>query len=92
MASAQNGFSNYVKLEERLVLLAWLNDLFGYQHNRDLLADMKEAAEGFDASGRSSVPWVVAGGRAAGAGGPRAADSGARAGVGAADAVGAGRA
>ena len=37
MASAQNGFSNYVKLEERLVLLAWLNDLFGYHHNRDML-------------------------------------------------------
>src|SRR5215510_4508640 len=55
MASAQNGFSNYVKLEERLVLLAWLNGLFGYQHNRVLLADMKEAAEGFDASGRSFI-------------------------------------
>jgi hypothetical protein len=23
-----------------LVLLAWLNDLFGYQSNRDLLTDM----------------------------------------------------
>jgi len=33
----------YVKLEQRLVLLAWLNDLFGSQRNRDLLADMKEA-------------------------------------------------
>ena len=44
-----------------------------------------------DASGRTSVPWVFAAGRAAGAGGARAADSGARAGVGAADAVGARR-
>ena len=50
-----NGVQQYVKLEERLVLLAWLNDLFGYQRNRDLLADMKEAAEGFDASGRSFI-------------------------------------
>lgn len=45
----------YVKLENRLVLLAWLNGHFGYEHNRDLLADLKEAAEGIDASGRSYV-------------------------------------
>ena len=45
----------HLKLERRLVLLAWLNSLFGYESNRDLLADMKEAAEGFDASGRSYV-------------------------------------
>jgi hypothetical protein len=49
------GSQQYVKLEGRLVLLSWLNDLFGYQRNRDLLADMKEAAEGFDSSGRSFV-------------------------------------
>ena len=55
MAPAQNGIQQYVKLEERLVLLAWLNNLFGYKSNRDLLADMKEADEGFDASGRSFV-------------------------------------
>jgi len=45
-----------------------------------------------DASGRTCVPWVFAAGRAAGAGGARAADSGTRAGVGAADAVREGRA
>ena len=55
MARAQNGKAEYVKLEQRLVLLAWLNGLFGYESNRDLLADMKEAAEGFDALGRSYV-------------------------------------
>jgi hypothetical protein len=44
-----------------------------------------------DASGRTNVPWVFAAGRAAGAGGARAAESGTRAGVGAADAVRAGR-
>ncbi|GFP28985.1 hypothetical protein HKBW3S33_02401, partial [Candidatus Hakubella thermalkaliphila] len=43
------------KPEQPLVLLAWLNENFGYDHNRDLLADIKEAAEGFDASGRSYV-------------------------------------
>ena len=42
-------------LEQHLVLLAWLNRQFGYEHNRDLLADMKEAAEGFDPEGRSFV-------------------------------------
>jgi hypothetical protein len=50
-----NGIQQYVKLEDRLVLLAWLNGLFGYQRNRDLLADMRGAAEGFDASGRSFI-------------------------------------
>jgi len=55
MARARNGKPEYVKLEQRLVLLAWLNGLFGYQSNRDLLADMQEAGEGFDASGCSYV-------------------------------------
>ena len=54
-ARAQNSIQQYVKLEERLVLLAWLNDLFGYKSNRELLTDMKETAEGFDALGRSYV-------------------------------------
>jgi len=55
--AARNTYDSaqYVKLEQRLVLLAWLNDLFGYKRNRDLLADMKETAEGFDASGRSYI-------------------------------------
>lgn len=53
MPSAPNGGQQYVKLEERLVLLAWLNDLFGFKSNRELLADMKAASEGFDATGRS---------------------------------------
>jgi hypothetical protein len=43
----------YVKLGNRLVLLAWLNSLLGYERNKDLLADTKGAAEGSDASGRS---------------------------------------
>jgi sarcosine oxidase subunit alpha len=41
-----------------------------------------------DASGRTSVPWVFAAGGTAGASGARAPESGTRAGVGAADAVG----
>jgi len=55
MAWARNGTSEYVKLEQRLLLLAWLNGQFGYENNRDLLAGMKETAEGFDASGRRYI-------------------------------------
>jgi hypothetical protein len=47
--------SEYVKLERRLVLLAWLNGLFGYKDNKELLRDLKEVGEGFDPSGRSYV-------------------------------------
>ena len=47
--------AHHAGLERRLVLLAWLNDLFGYRSNRDLLRDMQETEEGFDASGRSHV-------------------------------------
>ncbi|MFW6154232.1 MAG: DEAD/DEAH box helicase family protein [Planctomycetota bacterium] len=54
-SSLRTHHSSFHKLERRLVLLAWLNDLFGYESNRDLLADMQEAGEGFDASGRSYV-------------------------------------
>jgi len=54
-AGSASGAAQYVKLEQRLVLLAWLNGHFGYKRNRDLLADMKEAGEGFDAAGRSYV-------------------------------------
>ena len=43
------------KLEQRLVLLAWLNERLGYTENRDLLADMKQTDEGFDAEGHSHI-------------------------------------
>lgn len=55
MARGRTNKSEYIKLERRLVLLAWLNDLLGYERNRDVLADMKEVDEGFDASGRSYI-------------------------------------
>ncbi len=45
----------YQKLEHRLILLAWLNHLLGYQSNRELLEDMKQADEGFDASSHSYI-------------------------------------
>jgi hypothetical protein len=43
----------YVKLESRLVLLAWLNEQFGFSNNREMLAAMKAAEEGYDAGGHS---------------------------------------
>ena len=59
MVRTRNYSTQYVKLEQRLVLLAWLNGLFGYKSNRDLLKDMKKAAEGFDASGRSYIYYQL---------------------------------
>ena len=53
IANDTAGLAQYVKLENRLVLLAWINSLLGYKRNKDLLADTKGADEGFDASGRS---------------------------------------
>lgn len=47
------GLQQYVKLENRLVLLAWLNSLLGYRSNRELLEDCKSVAEGFGADGHS---------------------------------------
>ena len=51
----RNNGTEYVKLEKRLVLLAWLNSLLGYENNRDLLHDMKEASEGFNPDGQSFI-------------------------------------
>jgi len=45
----------YTKLEHRLVLLAWLNRLFGYESNKALLEDCKETAEGFASDGHSHM-------------------------------------
>jgi len=52
-AGGASGAAKYTQLENRLALLAWLNDLLGYPRNRDLLADCKGAAEGFGPDGRS---------------------------------------
>ena len=44
-----------LNLEKRLVLHAWMNDLFGYGSTRDLLQDVNGAYEGFDGEGISGV-------------------------------------
>ena len=43
------------QLEEHLTLHAWLNNRFGYQTTRELLADAKREEEGFDADGLSPI-------------------------------------
>ena len=50
-----NGTTQYQKLENRLLLLSWLYSLRGYENNRELLEDMNQAEEGFDAQGRSHI-------------------------------------
>ncbi len=52
--SASNA-TQYVKLEQRLVLMAYLNNLLGYSSNSELLKDIKNCEEGFDSSGRSHI-------------------------------------
>jgi len=47
--------AEYARLEQRLVLLAWLHDRLGYTNNGELLADIKQADEGFGAEGRSPI-------------------------------------
>lgn len=53
--------TQYIRLENRLVFLAWLNSLFGYEKNRDLLRDTREVAEGFDGDGQSFMLHHVRG-------------------------------
>ncbi len=43
------------RLEQRLVLHNWINDLLGYGSTGELLSDLKDADEGFDGEGRSYV-------------------------------------
>jgi hypothetical protein len=47
--------TEYVKLEGRLLLVAWLNHLLGYDSNQELLAHVKQSGEGLDPYGRSYV-------------------------------------
>ena len=55
MPVAQSGLKEYAKLEQRLVLLAWLNNLLGYTGNRELLADAGSVAERYDTASRSCL-------------------------------------
>src|SRR2546421_12882782 len=47
--------SEYVKLEQRLVLAAWCCHSLGYPSNKAMLRDLREAEEGFDSVGCSPL-------------------------------------
>lgn len=49
------GRRDYVRLENHLVLVGWLNSQFGYERNRDMLSDLADVGEGVDSMGRSHV-------------------------------------
>jgi hypothetical protein len=55
MAALSHRLQQYTKLEHRLVLLAWLNSLLCYDSTKEMLTDIKDVAEGFDASGFSFI-------------------------------------
>lgn len=61
MVRGRNAQADYVKLEQRLVLLAWLNERFGFKSNRELLGELSHAGEGFDPSGRSYLSYHLEG-------------------------------
>ena len=48
IAAPRAGAADYLKLEKRLLLLAWLNSLFGYKTNAEILTGIKQAGQGFD--------------------------------------------
>lgn len=43
----------YTRLEHRLILLAWLDSLFGCENHNDLLTDCKDVADGYGANDHS---------------------------------------
>ena len=45
----------YARLAQQLVLLDWLHQRLGYDNTQQLLADVKQADEGFDPEGRSHI-------------------------------------
>ena len=45
----------YARLAQNLVLVDWLHQRLGYDDTKQLLADIKQSDEGFDAEGRSHI-------------------------------------
>jgi hypothetical protein len=52
--------SDYIKLEQRLVLAAWANQMLGYSTNKAMLDSLREAEEGFDGKGSSFLIQAIA--------------------------------
>jgi hypothetical protein len=53
--------NSYIKLEHRLVLLAWFNSLLGFKENKELFDIIKKAEEGYDPYGQSYIRHVING-------------------------------
>lgn len=51
--------SDYVKLEQRLVLAAWACRQLGYTSNKEMLENLREVEEGFTGSGRSYLVLAI---------------------------------
>lgn len=51
--------SDYVKLEQRLVLAAWVCQQFGYVSNKAMLESLREVEEGFATNGRSHLVSTI---------------------------------
>ncbi|MGD1101986.1 MAG: restriction endonuclease subunit R, partial [Terriglobia bacterium] len=47
--------SEYLKLEQRLVLAAWGCHMLGYSSNKAMLEDLREVDEGYESTGRSHL-------------------------------------
>ena len=43
------------KIDNHLTLHEWINSHFGYENTQELLNDVKDSDEGFDANGNSPV-------------------------------------
>jgi len=51
--------SDYVKLEQRLVLAAWTCQQLGYASNKAMLESLHEVEEGFATNGRSHFASTI---------------------------------
>ncbi|MCR4346282.1 MAG: DEAD/DEAH box helicase family protein [Sulfuricaulis sp.] len=52
--------SDYVKLEQRLVLADWACHQLGYESNKAMLQNLREVEEGFDGKGNSYLVQAIA--------------------------------
>ena len=53
--SRPSAAQGYARLAQKLVLLDWLHQRLGYDNTEQLLADVKQADEGFDPEGHSHI-------------------------------------
>ena len=51
--------SDYLKLEQRLVLAGWVCEQFGYTTNKAMLENLRDVEEGYDSEGRSFLAQTI---------------------------------